>query len=98
MPGKKPRISWETPEDEEERDTTRNQIMHAFEKVWPETKEGQYFKKILRHIVITLIENPGLTLAHVRRLLLDDTYRQQYTNHLQNSETRSFWHDEYNRL
>ena len=86
------------PADEEERDTTRNQIMHAFEKLWPETKEGQYFKKILRHVVITLIENPTLTLANVRRLLLDDEYRQQYTTHLQNTETRSFWHDEYNRL
>src|SRR5436305_13073576 len=67
------------PNDEVKRDETRNQIMHAFEKLWPETREGQYFEKILAHVVITLIENPTLTLANVRRLLLDASYRSQYT-------------------
>lgn len=91
-------FSCSNPYDEEERDTTRIQIMHAFEKLWPETKAGQYFRKILRHVVITLIENPQLTLADVRRLLLDEEYRQQYTSYLANSETRSFWQDEYDQL
>jgi len=86
------------PNDEEERDTTRNQVMHAFEKLWPETREGQYFNKMLRHVIITLLENPVLTLANVRRLLLDADYRNRYTGHLKNSETRAFWQQEYNSL
>jgi hypothetical protein len=86
------------PQDEEARDVTRNQIMHAFEKLWPDTREGVYFNQILRHIVITLIENPELTLASVKKLLIDSSYRDRFTRNLKNTETRFFWHEEYNKL
>ncbi len=79
------------PTDEEKRDGTRNQIMHAFSKLWPEVLEQQYFKIYLPHIVITLIENPELTLANVERLLDDAEYRQRYTRHIKNARTREFW-------
>jgi hypothetical protein len=79
------------PTDEEKRDGTRNQIMHAFSKLWPEVLEQQYFKIYLPHIVITLIENPELTLANVERLLDDAEYRQRYTRHSKNARTREFW-------
>src|SRR6266566_1849088 len=79
------------PNDEVKRDETRNQIMHAFAKLWPEIEAGQYFKRYLHHVVITLIEHPELTLANVERLLDDATYRQRYTANLKNSETRQFW-------
>ncbi len=86
------------PHDEEERDTTRSQIMHAFEKLWPETREGQYFNKLLRHVIITLLENPELTLADARRLLLDSDFRNRYTRHLKNAASRDYWQMEYNSL
>jgi hypothetical protein len=86
------------PEDEEERDRTRNQVTHAFEKLWPETQRGVYFKKLLRHIIILLIENPGLTLADVPRLLRDGTYRGRYTDELRNHGSRDFWQYDYNAL
>jgi hypothetical protein len=79
------------PTDEVKRDETRNQIMHAFGKLWPEILEGQYVKRYLPHIVITLIENPTLSLANVERLLDDENYRRQYTSHVSNAATRSFW-------
>src|SRR3954453_19706435 len=66
------------PNDEEERDRTRNQVAHAFEKLWPQTQRGVYFKKVLRHIIILLIENPGLTLADVPKVLRDAEYRDRY--------------------
>jgi hypothetical protein len=86
------------PEDEEERDRTRNQVTHAFEKLWPETQRGVYFKKLLRHIIILLIENPGLTLADVPKLLRDDTYRGQYVSRLKNIGSQEFWEYDYGAL
>jgi hypothetical protein len=86
------------PEDEEERDRTRNQVTHAFEKLWPETQRGVYFKKLLRHVIILLIENPGLTLADVPRLLRDGMYREQYTSRLHNIGSRDFWQYDYDAL
>jgi hypothetical protein len=77
--------------DEVKRDRTRNQIMHAFSKLWPEVLEQQYFKIYLPHVVITLIENPELTLANVERLLDDVQYRQRYTRHIKNARTHQFW-------
>src|SRR4051794_25138650 len=72
-------------DDEEERDRTRNQVMHAFEKLWPETQRGVYFKKLLRHVIILLIEFPHLTLADVPQLLRDEQFRTRYTSKLQNT-------------
>jgi hypothetical protein len=86
------------PEDEEERDRTRNQVTHAFEKLWPETQRGVYFKKLLRHVIILLIENPGLTLADVPKLLRDDAYRGQYVSRLKNIGSQEFWEYDYGAL
>ena len=86
------------PEDEEERDRTRNQVTHAFEKLWPETQRGVYFKKLLRHIIILLIENPGLTLTEVPRLLRDGVYRERYVSRLRNIGSRNFWEYDYGAL
>ena len=70
------------PENEEERDRTRNQVVHAFEKLWPETTRGVFFEKLLRHVVILLIEHPHLTLADVPQLLRETDFRTQYTGSL----------------
>jgi hypothetical protein len=86
------------PEDEEARDRTRNQVTHAFEKLWPETQRGVYFKKLLRHVIILLIENPGLTLADVPKLLRDDAYRGQYVSRLKNVGSQEFWEYDYGAL
>src|SRR5687768_670501 len=82
----------------EERDRTRNQVTHAFEKLWPETQRGIYFKKLLRHVIILLIENPGLTIADIRKLLFDDMYRERYVSRLRNTGSREFWEIEYSAL
>src|SRR4051812_29566457 len=86
------------PDDEEERDRTRNQVTHAFEKLWPETQRGVYFKKLLRHVIILLIENPGLTLADVPKLLRDGEYRDRYVRQLKNLGSQDFWEYNYGGL
>jgi type IV secretory system conjugative DNA transfer VirD4/TraG family protein len=86
------------PASEVERDRTRNQVMHAFEKLWPETKTQLYFNKLLRHIVMLLIEFPHLTLADVPELLRDSARRTRYTQELQNEGSRDFWRFDYDRL
>jgi hypothetical protein len=86
------------PENEEERDRTRNRVMQAFEKLWPATQRGVYFKKLLRHIIILLIENPGLTLTDVPKLLRDEVYRERYVSRLRNLGSRDFWEYDYGAL
>jgi hypothetical protein len=86
------------PEDEEERDRTRNQVAHAFEKLWPQTQRGVYFKKVLRHVIILLIENPGLTLTDVPKLLRDGEYRDRYVKRLKNVGSQQFWEYDYGSL
>src|SRR5688500_11028709 len=86
------------PDDEEERDRTRNRVMQAFEKLWPATQRGVYFKKLLRHIIILLIENPGLTLANVPSLLRDGVYRERYVSRLRNTGSQNFWEYDYGAL
>jgi hypothetical protein len=85
------------PTDEEEVDATRNYIMHAFEKLWPETSSGLYFKQILRHVIATLIEQRGLTLRDIPKLLTESAFRQRYTSELANFQTQAFW-ERFNSL
>jgi hypothetical protein len=86
------------PEDEEERDRTHNRVMQAFEKLWPETRSGVYFQKILPHVVTLLIEHPDLTLADVPKLLQDSVFREQYTRTLRNEGSQLFWEFDYDQL
>lgn len=86
------------PADEEERDRTRHQVTHAFEKLWPETRTGVYFKKLLRHVIILLVENPQLTLADIPRLLRDDEFRERFCARLANGGSRDFWRYDYGAL
>src|SRR4051794_22914026 len=66
-----------------------------FEKLWPEVKTQVYFKKLLRHLVILLIEFPHLSLTDIRKLLKDAAFRTSYTERLRNTESRDFWRLEY---
>lgn len=75
----------------EARDSVRNQVMHAFEKLWPETRSGIYFGNVLRPVIATLIEHQELTLAHVPRLFYHDAFRAHYTKQLKNMEAQDFW-------
>src|SRR4051812_44148730 len=86
------------PNDEEERDRTHNRVMQAFQKLWPETRSGVYFQKLLPQIVTLLIEHPQLTLADVPRLLRDGLLRERYTRTVRNEGNRLFWEFDYDEL
>ncbi|GHO98376.1 hypothetical protein KSF_084240 [Reticulibacter mediterranei] len=70
---------------------TRNQIIAAFEKLWPEVKTGQYFKKMLRNIIPILLEHPRFTLYHVPDFFDDDQFRERVLSELHNKEVQAFW-------
>jgi hypothetical protein len=84
-------------EDEVQRDATRNQVMHAFDKLFPGTEEQQYFGDVLEAVIVTLIYNPTLTLAYVPRLLADASFRKPYVEKVRDFATCAYW-DEYTRL
>lgn len=78
---------------QEARDAVRNQVMHAFERIWPAVKEGLYFGNVLRPIIATLIERPALTLADVPRLFYNEAFRVASTQRLDDYEAAQFWEE-----
>jgi hypothetical protein len=84
-------------DDEIQRDSTRNQVLHAFDKLFPGTEEQQYFGDVLEAVIATLIYNPTLTVAHIPRLLADASFRQPYVKQVKDFVTLLYW-DEYARL
>jgi hypothetical protein len=72
---------------------TRNQIYSAFEKLWPETRSGLYFKKILRNIIPILLDHPQFTLLHIPRFFSDAAFRQHILACMTNQDILPFWQD-----
>jgi hypothetical protein len=83
--------------NELERAKVVERVMHVFERNWPETK-GILLEKILRYITLTFLECPGYTLADVRRLLWDDSFRTNVVNCLTNEEVKAYWQGEFSAM
>lgn len=77
-------------ESREARVTTAYQIMHSFEKLWPETVGQVYIKKMLRHLIPIMIDHPDFTLAHLPRFLSDDNFRNDFLA-TRNIPDKDFW-------
>lgn len=52
---------------------------------------------ILRTSLLTLIGQPGVTLASINRLLTDDLFRKSMIGRCSNQAVVSFWQDEFDR-
>ena len=74
-----------------------DRVMHVFERLFP-GESRMLLEKILRFITLTLIDNPGATLADIPRLLIDDRYRARLVKNVTNYHARFYWENEYNAL
>jgi hypothetical protein len=72
---------------------TRNQIYSAFEKLWPETRSGMFFRKMLRNIIPILLDHPQFTLLHVPRFFRDAAFRQHILAGMPDQDVLPFWQD-----
>lgn len=74
-----------------------DRCLHVFERLFP-GESRMLLEKILRFITLTLIDNPGTTLADIPRLLIDDRYRAGLVKNVTNYHARFYWEYEYNAL
>ncbi len=71
-------------------------MLEVMKKMWPDAW-GVNMEHILRNALLTLLENPGSTLADIPRLLDDKSFRRTVANRLSNEPVKRFWLLEYER-
>lgn len=79
-----------------------SQVMHVFEKLWgptsPTPSWGPQMADLIRNSALTLIENPGMTMAEMPLLLESAEFRARLVERVSNLQVRSFWENTYDRL
>lgn len=76
---------------------TVDQTVGIFHKIWGEAW-GPRLEDLLRNVAHTMIENKGMTLHEVPRLLYDADFRQILMSNVSNQIVLDFWEYEYNRM
>lgn len=77
-------------------DRVCSEAIGTFYKLFSESW-GPHMEDLLRNTALTLIENPGATMADIPRLLTDPVYRATFVDKVQNEEVRGFWEYTYNK-
>lgn len=78
----------------EKRPLAASGMLEAFKKIWDKTW-GPRLEHILRNTLLTLLDQPQATLADVRRLYFDESFRRQAVARVTNPQVRDFWLKEY---
>ena len=79
----------------EKRSLVASSILDVFKKLWADAW-GVKLEHILRHSILTLLDQPEASLADIPKLLLDRTFRREAIQHVQNESVKSFWTEEFN--
>jgi hypothetical protein len=69
-------------------------ILDVFKELWFDAW-GVKLEHILRHAILTLLDQPTATIADIPRLLLDKSYRRHAITLVQNESVRNFWEKEF---
>ena len=69
-------------------------MVEAFKKIWEKTW-GARMEHILRNVFLTLLDVNDTTLADVRRLFFDASFRREAVLRVTNPEVRDFWFKEF---
>lgn len=86
------------PGDLDRQDLIASQAVGIFKKAWQNISWGPQLEDLLRTCTYTLIENPGMTMAELPRLLDDDAFRAMLLKNVTNDAVKLFWEHEYNGL
>src|SRR5262245_50533414 len=82
--------------ERDQRDLVASGIISTLKKIWSENW-GPRLEHILRHALLTLLENPGSTLLDVPRLLTDEQFRERAMRQVTHPQVRAFWYSEFAR-
>jgi len=69
-------------------------MISVLKKTWPEFW-GPRLEHILRHSLLTLLENPGSTLLDLPKLLTDERFRALLLTRVTHPQVRDFWFSEF---
>lgn len=72
------------------------QMIDVFKKLWRD-EWGPRLEHLLRNVVLTLLETPGSSLAHIPPLLTDRDSRSRFVSNLTDPVVADFWKTEYER-
>ncbi|MBS1683203.1 MAG: type IV secretion system DNA-binding domain-containing protein [Bacteroidetes bacterium] len=78
----------------EKRSLVASGILDVFKKLWADAW-GVKLEHILRHAILTLLDQPQATIADIPKLLLDRSYRYEAIKAVKNESVKSFWQKEF---
>jgi len=73
-------------------------LLESFKKIWGTKSWGPKMEHILRSTILSLLDQPKATIADIRKILLDEKFRQQCIPNIQNKELQDFWVTEFPML
>jgi len=86
----------QNPHSPEQREMQVDQVVETFAKIWEDVSWGPRIEEVLVNTAITLVENPGMTMAEIPKLLADAAFRARLVANVRNKNVRDFW-DRYDR-
>jgi hypothetical protein len=78
----------------EKRSLVGSNILDVFKKLWSDAW-GVKLEHILRHAILTLLDQPSATIADIPKLLLDSGFRNKAVEAIENESVRLFWKKEF---
>lgn len=78
----------------EKRSLVASGILDVFSKLW-DSAWGVKLEHILRHAILTLLDQPEATIADISDLLLDKDFRKNALRHVKSESVKKFWKREF---
>lgn len=78
----------------EKRSLVASGILDVFSKLW-DSAWGVKLEHILRHAILTLLDQPEATIADISELLLDKEFRRNALRHVKSESVKKFWKREF---
>jgi hypothetical protein len=78
----------------EKRALVASGLLEVLKKMWTDAW-GVRMEHILRNTLLTLLEQPGATMADIQPLLTDEEFRAKAVGNIGNAQVRRFWDNEY---
>jgi type IV secretory pathway TraG/TraD family ATPase VirD4 len=78
----------------EKRSLVASGIMDVFSKLW-DSAWGVKLEHILRHAILTLLDQPRATIADISEILLNKTFRNEAIRNVKSESVRKFWKREF---
>ena len=78
----------------EKRSLVASGILDVFSKLW-DSAWGVKLEHILRHAILTLLDQPKATIADIVEILLNKDFRTEAIRHVKSESVKTFWKREF---